>query len=74
LISQSRGLGDVYKRQVIVPSGALTRWLKSSSTWQYRWCSSQYSIQYNEESTLTLFMLVFDGMVSRTLKLEKRPD
>jgi hypothetical protein len=68
---------------VIVPSGSLTSWLKDDSnyvrgSWSYHWnkcyTSSNYFIDYNDESTLTLFSLMFSGMISKTYKLEKRPD
>jgi hypothetical protein len=53
---------------VIVPSGALTNWLSDDTnyvrgSWSYHWnkCynSSNYFIDYNDESTLTLFSLIF---------------
>ena len=68
---------------VIVPSGSLAHWLKDDSnyvrgSWSYHWnkcyTSSNYFIDYNDESTLTLFSLMFSGMISKTYKLEKRPD
>jgi hypothetical protein len=64
----------------VVPSKALESWLSPSnrsrgwSTWRNRYCSSSYFFDYNEESTLTLFMLHFDNIVSKRYKLEKRPD
>lgn len=64
----------------VVPSKALASWLsprnrlRSWSTWRHRYCSSSYFFDYNEESTLTLFMLHFDNIVSKRYKLEKRPD
>lgn len=68
---------------VIVASGSLTSWLKDDSnyvrgSWSYHWnkcyTSSNYFIDYNDESTITLFSLMFSGMISKTYKLEKRPD
>ena len=64
----------------IVPSNALASWLqpinriRSWSSWKYRYCSSSYFLDYNEESMLSLFMLYFDNIVSKRYKLEKRPD
>lgn len=61
---------------VIVPSNGLTRWCDSShrkNMWNRRYCSSSYFIDCDTESTITLFMLIFDEMVSKTYKLEKRP-
>jgi hypothetical protein len=68
---------------VIVPSGSLTNWLKEDSkyvrgSWSYSWnkcyTSANFFIDYNDESTLTLFSLMFSGMISKSYKLEKRPD
>lgn len=64
----------------IVPSKSLTSWLSPTNrlnrwaSWRHRYCSSSYFFEYNEESTLTLFMLYFDNIVSKRYKLEKRPD
>jgi hypothetical protein len=63
------------------PSSALKNWLhtaKHTSPNSYRWwkiayLSSSFYINYNDESMITLFMLMFDGCVSRKYKLEKRP-
>jgi hypothetical protein len=68
---------------VIVPSGSLENWLKDDNnyvrgSWSYNWSkcytSSNYFMDYNDESTITLFSLMFSGMISKTYKLEKRPD
>jgi len=68
---------------VIVPSGALTNWLSDDTnyvrgSWSYHWnknyTSTNYFIDYNDESTLTLFSLMFSGIISKSYKLEKRPD
>lgn len=68
---------------VIVPSGSLKRWLSDDSryapsSWSYGWnrtySSSSHFIDYNDESTVTLFSIMFSGMISKTYKLEKRPD
>ena len=69
---------------VIQPSKALNVWLTEAkrikkgfgtmSSWRMLWTSSHYYIEYDDESTLTLFMLMFDGMVHRKYKLLKRPD
>lgn len=63
-------------------SPSLKQWLKpipvmhltSWATWKRTYCSSNFFVDYNDESTLTLFTLMFDGMIHRTYKLEKRPD
>jgi hypothetical protein len=68
---------------VIIPSGSLAHWLKDDSnyvrgSWSYHWnksyTSSNYFIDYDDESTLTLFSLMFSGIISKSYKLEKRPD
>jgi hypothetical protein len=68
---------------VIIPSSSLANWLKDNSqyvrgSWSYNWnkcyTSANFFIDYNDESTLTLFSLMFSGMVSKSYKLEKRPD
>jgi hypothetical protein len=60
---------------VIVPSEALTKWLKGNvKHWLYRYCSGHYYIEYNDESTHSLMGLMFGDMISRRFKLEKRPD
>lgn len=63
---------------VIIPSPALSKWLNRGGVAKYIWmrnyCSSSYFIDYDDESTLTLFTLLFDGMISRRFKLEKRPE
>jgi len=68
---------------IIVPSRALTEWLKDDNqyvkgSWSYTWhknyASANHFIDYNDESTITLFSLVFSGMINKKYKLEKRPD
>lgn len=68
---------------VMVPSNALSIWLDSAKNygnknisyhWRLLYTSSHYYIDYDDESTLTLFMLMFDGMVHKKYKLLKRPE
>ena len=60
---------------VIVPSEALTKWLKGNvKHWLYRYCSGHYYIEYNDESTHSLMGLMFGDMIRCRFKLEKRPD
>jgi hypothetical protein len=72
---------DRYKNTetVVVPSTALKWWLepnKNSNHWYWNdsYCSSHYFIDFDQESTDTLFALMFGDMISRRFKLEKRPD
>lgn len=63
---------------VFEPSPALRVWLRregqSTYSWMHHYCSSSYFIDYDDESSLTLFVLLFDGMISKKYKLEKRPE
>jgi hypothetical protein len=60
---------------VIVPSKALDKWLKRDvNHWYRNYCSSNYYIEYNDESTHSLLGLMFGDMIKRRFKLEKRPD
>ena len=64
------------------PSKALARWLidyQNGSTftgwsWRLQYVSSHFYFDYDDESTLTLFMLMFSDVVHRRYKLEKRPE
>jgi hypothetical protein len=64
---------------VIVPSDAFSYWLapdRQYSGWQWNtnYCSSHYFIDFDDESTDTLFAIMFGDMISKRFKLEKRPD
>ena len=62
------------------PSNALRIWMKdamhprNTSSWRYRFCSSSYFIDYDDESMLSYLALMHDGMLGKRYKLEKRPD
>lgn len=60
------------------PSNAFLNWLKNASIntygWRYRFCSSSYSINYNDESTLSYLALMHGDFLGKKYKLEKRPD
>jgi hypothetical protein len=68
----------------MIPSPSLKMWLNirkdpngtrwTSNNWRLEFCSSHFFLDYNEESSLTLFMIMFQDSVSRKFKLEKRPD
>lgn len=62
---------------VIEPSPSLRQWLDRDGARKYYWMgnysSGHYFIDYNDESTLTLFTIMFQGMVAKRFKLEKRP-
>jgi len=65
----------------LVPSNALKVWLNdfvkrpiaSRSSWRYHYSSSSYSIDYDNESTLSYLMLMYGDMLGKRYKLEKRP-
>jgi len=65
----------------LVPSNSLKVWLNdfvkrpiaSRSSWRYHYCSSSYSIDYDNESTLSYLMLMYGDMLGKRYKLEKRP-
>jgi hypothetical protein len=72
---------------VIIPSKALKQWLVDLNAtnnnnayigawglWKKNFCQDSFFIDYNEESVVTMFALMFNNMVSKTYRLEKRPD
>jgi len=63
---------------VVVPSGAFKQWLdpgiKSTWYWNTNYMSSHYYLDFDQESTDTLFSLMFGELIHRRFKLEKRPD
>ena len=75
----AKDLADLIKRSPdLQPSDALRIWLKGATTattssWRYRYCSSSYSINYNDESTLSYLALMHGDMLGKRYKLEKRP-
>jgi len=77
----AKDLLDLINRTpALYPSDALKIWLKaaskqgSQSNWRYRYCSSSYSINYDDESTLSYLALMHGDMLGKRYKLEKRPD
>ena len=77
----AKDLLDLINRTpTLYPSDALKIWLKASvrlgsqSNWRYKYCSSSYSINYNDESTLSYLALMHGDMLGKRYKLEKRPD
>lgn len=60
------------------PSPALTYWLVADryglGAWRYRWSSSSYFIDYDDESTISYLGLMYGDMLGKKYKLEKRPD
>jgi len=70
----------------IIPSNALRIWLlpedkkptKITNTWFYTYkqsrLSSNFFINFDDESVMTLFGIMFPGLIAKNYKLEKRPD
>lgn len=58
----------------LYPSKGLKRWLAQQSNWKWRYVSSGYYIDYNDESTLSYVALLYGDLLGRRYKLEKRPD
>lgn len=66
----------------IKPSKALARWIIDNQsgttfrgwTWRLQYLSSHFYFDYDDESTLTLFMLMFSDIINRRYTLEKRPE
>lgn len=81
-----KGFVDRYKNtdNKMIPSPSLRQWLNithdtntpswSINNWRLQYCSSHFFLDYDEESSLTLFMLMFPSWVNRKFKLEKRPE
>ena len=64
------------KNSSLFPSKALNQWLYRTrqNTWHFRYCSSSFSIDYDDESTISYIMLLYGDMLSKKYKLEKRQD
>lgn len=60
------------------PSGALTRWLRESNGargwWYGNYLSSNYFIDYNDESYLSYLHLMYGEFLGKKYRLEKRAD
>lgn len=71
---------------IIVPSNSMRLWLlpedqkptKLVNSWFYQYkqthSSANYFIDYNDDSIITMFSIMFPGMINKSYKLEKRPD
>lgn len=64
------------RNKLLYPSKSLKSWLYRTrpSAWHYRYCSSAYSIDYDDESTLSYLALMHGNMLGNKYKLEKRPE
>ena len=77
----AKDLYDLINRSAnLYPSTALKIWLlgsiknNSQSSWRYRYCSSSYFINYDDESTLSYLALMHGEMLGKRYRLEKRPE
>lgn len=72
VISEIREL--LSKHPNLIPSKGLEKWLdfKHKTTWKSRYCSSSYSIDYNDESMLSYLALCYGDLLGKKYKLEKR--
>ena len=72
-----KDLGDLLNRYTALkPSNSLKNWVKLEPrhAWKNRYCSSSYSIDYDEESTLSYLALMHGDILGKKYKLEKRPE
>lgn len=77
-VSVMTDLQDLFKRsKTLAPSAALKRWLESADAtraYRGRYCSSAYTIEYDDESAITYLGLMHGDLLGRRYNLEKRPD
>lgn len=62
------------KHNSLKPSKGLEKWLKNigRGTWRHRYCSSAYSIDYDDESMLSYLAICHGEILGKKYKLEKR--
>ena len=77
----AQDLKDLFIRnKTLYPSDALKIWIRDSTdqtgtwrSWRNGFTSSTYFIDYDDEATLSYIALMYDGMLGKRYKLEKRP-
>ena len=52
----------------------LENWLRSTSRYKHIWMRDNCTIDYNNESVLTMMHLLFPKITGKSFKLEKRQD
>lgn len=64
------------KNKQLHPSKALIAWLYRTrqSSWHYRYISSAFSIDYDDESTISYLALMLGDLLGHKYKLEKHPE
>jgi hypothetical protein len=75
----SKSLHEWYQEDHPIPPGRASSLYGNTgwgwnNNWKRQFLSSHFFLEYNQESMLTIFSLNFSGVVSKILKLEKRPD
>lgn len=57
------------------PSNSLQKWLSPSCpSWKKKYSSSTFSIDFDDESMLSIILIVFGDIIGHRFQLEKRPD
>lgn len=64
------------KNRSLHPSKALLAWLYKTrqNTWHHRYISSAFSIDYDDENTISYLAIMLGDLLGHKYKLEKRPD
>jgi hypothetical protein len=66
------------RNKTLYASPALKKWAMTKShrygPWYFRWISSMWFIDYDDESTLSYLALMYPELLGKKYKLEKRPD
>jgi hypothetical protein len=58
---------------VIIPSGALERWLIFARIWSEKYCMPYYYLEYDDPGIHSLIHIMFSNMIGSSFKLEKHP-
>lgn len=63
---------EFFKRDLAKPCFALRDSLKGKNSWRWAWIKNSYSIDYDDETTLSYMGLMFPELLGKTYKLEKK--
>lgn len=72
---EKNNLGNLLRKSnMLFPSPALYKWLTLDKVWMnaYKWSSSSYFIEYDDESSLTYLILMSGKIFGKKYKLERR--
>lgn len=66
----------IQKNKELYPSSSMKSWLvnKDKYGWRQNWCSSTFSMDYDDDSTLSYMMLMYGEFIGKRYKLEKHPE